>query len=146
MKKRKITMLLVLVLCCCLAAITGGAESAQEAGSALPESFQLDAYSYEELTAIRDAVDARIAELEIQQAMEHLDRRMVFMNQEQIVLLRKFTRQDPTVIRLSENAPNETPVTWSSSDPSIASVSANGQVTGNAAGEAVITATAKENA
>ena len=112
---------------------------------ALPDNFSLESYSYEELTAIREAVESRLAELEKQQAIENLDRRLVFTNPEVLVLLRKTTRQEPTVVKLKEEAPGETQVTWSTSDPAVATVSANGQVTGVSAGEAVITATAKDN-
>ena len=142
--KRKSFFLLIMIICCSLAASMALAESTNEAVS-VPDSFQIEAYSYEELTAIRDAVDVRLAELEKQNAIERLDRRMVFMDPNVVVLLRKNTRQDPTVIRLTEQAPGDTPVIWSTSDPAIATVSNNGQVTGVAAGEAVITATAKDN-
>ena len=137
---KKIYLFFALILCCALAAPAALAES-----PVLPENFPLESYSYEELTAILEAVESRIAELEKQQAIENLDRRLVFTNPEALVLLRKTTRQEPTVVKLTEEAPSETQVTWTTSDPAVATVSANGQVTGVAAGEAVITATAKDN-
>ena len=137
---KRIYLFFALILCCALAAPAALAES-----PALPDNFSLESYSYEELTAIREAVDARIADLEKQQAIENLDRRLVFTNPEAVVLLRKTTRQEPTVVKLTEEAPGETQVTWSTSDPAVAKVSENGQVTGVSAGEAVITATAKDN-
>ena len=137
---KKIYLFFALILCCALTAPAALAES-----PALPENFPLESYSYEELTAILEAVESRIAELEKQQAIENLDRRLVFTNPEALVLLRKTTRQEPTVVKLTEEAPTETQVTWSTSDPAVATVSANGQVTGVSAGEAVITATAKDN-
>ena len=137
---KRIYLFFALILCCVLAAPAALAES-----PALPDNFSLESYSYEELTAIREAVESRIAELEKQQAIENLDRRLVFTNPEALVLLRKTTRQEPTVVKLTEEAPSETQVTWTTSDPAVATVSANGQVTGVSAGEAVITATAKDN-
>lgn len=137
---KRIYLFFALILCCALAAPAALAES-----PALPENFPLESYSYEELQAIREAVESRLAELEKQQAIENLDRRLVFTNPEALVLLRKTTRQEPTVVKLTEEAPSETQVTWTTLDPAVATVSANGQVTGVSAGEAVITATAKDN-
>lgn len=110
----------------------------------VPESFHVEDYTYEELSAIKNQIDVRMQELKVQYEMEHLDRRLEFMEQEVLVLQKHYIKKEPTVVRLTDSAPAQTTFRWSTSNPEVATVSNGGQVSALAPGDAVITATARD--
>jgi len=112
---------------------------------ACAESFDVTAYSYEELVEIRDAVVEKIAEMDRQYAIENGNRKIIF-EEEAVQLLRGRTQQlSPSVERVVEEAPAKTQLVYSSSDPEVAKVSNTGLITAVSVGEAVITCSAKDD-
>ena len=120
--------------------VTAPSVSRAETGT----SFDISLYSYEELVAIREQVEIRLEEIERENAMKNADRKITFEEPERIVFLKQTTTQLPEVTIIKESAPAKTRLDWSSSDPAIATVTAQGKVTAISAGDAVITATAKD--
>ncbi len=133
MMKQRIRTALILAMVCALAIGTACAE------------FDVNQYSYEELVEIRQQVSDRLEELDRQYAIEHADRTITFEDPEKVIYLKQSATQTPTVMIIKEEAPASTSFVWSSSDPEIARVNERGQVTAMAAGDAVITATARDN-
>ena len=112
---------------------------------AVAESFDVSAYSYEELLAIRETVNEQIAEMERQYAIENGNRVIAFEEGE-LTLFKGCTQKlAPQVRRVVEDAPEKTSFVYASSDAAIAKVSAEGVVTAVSAGDAVITCTAKDD-
>ena len=107
--------------------------------------FDIEQYSLDELKQIKEQVDDRISDLERQWAIEHGDRTITFEEQEITLFTKRTKKVVPIVTRVVEDAPKNTTFIWSSSDQSIAKVSAEGTITAVAYGDAVITATAKDN-
>ena len=108
-------------------------------------AFDVEQYSLDELREINEQVDERLAVLEREWAIEHGDRTVTFEEGEFTLFTKKTQKLQPIVTRVVEDAPEKTSLTWSSSDDTIAKVSSEGIVTGVAKGDAVITATAKDN-
>ncbi len=132
-RRRCFGVALILLVVCMLAFGTGTAE------------FDVGQYTYEELTEIKQLVDARLEELNRQYAIEHADRTFSFAESEQVVFIGRNTEQQPDVTIISEEAPAKTQFIWSTSDDTVATVSTSGRVTAVAAGDAVITAAAEDN-
>ena len=124
-------ILTLAMLACCSIAETAG--------------FDVTQYSYEELLEIKEQVDARLVELEKQQAMESKDREISFEQEELLVFVGDRGRLRANVERLTEDAPRKTKLVWTSSDPEIARVNVDGYVSAVAGGDAVITACADDN-
>jgi len=124
----------ILVAAVCMAVALAGAEE-----------VDLSWYSEEELLALREAVDLRLEELAREEAIAHADRRITFEKTEMSMYVGESMNQRPGVIRIREEAPWRTDFEWTSSDETIAKVGPDGVVTGVAAGDAVITATTKDN-
>lgn len=108
-------------------------------------AFDVELYSLDELREINAQVDERLAVLEREWAIEHGDRTVTFEEGEITLFAKKSQKLQPIVTRVVEDAPEKTSLTWSSSDDAIAKVNSEGTVTGVAKGDAVITATAKDN-
>ena len=113
--------------------------------AACAEGMDFSGYSYEELLAMRDAINARLEEIEWAEALANADRRITFENTETTIYLRGQTSQRPAVERLTEEAPWRTEFEWSSSNPEVAAVDWAGTVTAVSAGDAEITAAAMDN-
>lgn len=107
--------------------------------------LDLSGYTYDELSAIRDEIDARMEEIKREEAIANADRRIFFEQDEMIVYPDSSVSQRPSVERLTEDAPWRTRFDWSSSDETIALVDAQGTVTAIGSGDAVITATVRDN-
>ena len=114
-------------------------------GGACAAGIDLSGYSYEELTEIQEAVAARLKEMDREAALANADREITFEQDEQIIYVGREARQLPTVRILRENAPAQTQFVWSSSDPEVAQVGADGIVTAVSRGDAEITCTAADN-
>ena len=114
-------------------------------GFAAAEGFDLSGYNAEELLTLREAIDLRLEELAREEAIAHADRRITFEKTEETLYIRESMNQRPSVERIREEAPWRTDFEWASSDETIAQVGPEGVVTGIMAGDAVITATAKDN-
>ena len=127
-------MIGILAVLICLAITAAGAEEMDFSG-----------YSYDELLAMRDAINARLEEIEWAEALANADRRITFENAETTIYLRGQTSQRPAVERLTEEAPWRTEFEWSSSNPEVAAVDWAGTVTAISAGDAEITAAATDN-
>ena len=132
--KKNLASMIILLIC---AIIIGCANAEIE--------IDVYQYSYEELLEIRQLVDGRIEEMDRQYALEHADRKIVFEEPEQIVYLGREAQVLPTVERITEDAPSNTEFVWASSDPAVATVNNRGTVRAVSAGDAVITASAKDN-
>lgn len=124
----------ILITCICLAAACGYAE--------VPDVNHL---SREELIELREQIDARIAELDREEAIANADRKISFPEEEVILFIRESATQHAEIERLTDDAPWRTHLTWSSSDPEIATVDKNGSVAAVNSGDAVITATIEDN-
>ena len=109
------------------------------------EGFDATAYSYEELQQIQQKINERLEELDRQYAIENADRQIVFAEDGILLFVKQAIYVSPEVIRKTENAPNQTKLKWTSSNPDIVRVRDNGQLTGYAQGDAVITVTAADN-
>lgn len=112
---------------------------------ALAEGFDVSPYSYEELLEIRDTVNEAIREMERQYAIEHGNRKITFEESEATVFKGATLKLEPSVRRVTEEAPEETSFVYTSSDPEIAKVSSAGTITGVGYGDCVITCTAKDD-
>lgn len=134
--KRRIAVWTAVILALALAAGAGLAEGVD---------FDVYRYSYEELNEIRQLVDRRIEEMNREYAVEHADRSIAFDITETILFPGELFRAVPTVTPLTEEAPGQTKIVWSSSNPDIAKVFAKGLVKVTGTGDAVITATAQDN-
>ena len=84
----------ILAVLACLALTAAGAEGTDFSG-----------YSYDELIALREAIDARLEEMEWAEALANADRRISFENAEETIYLQGQTSQRPSVERLTEEAP-----------------------------------------
>ena len=117
------------------------------AGAGLAEEVDFDVYrySYEELNKIKQMVDQRLEEMKREYAVEHADRSITFDITEIVLFPGEQFRADPTVTPLTEEAPSQTKIVWSSSNPDIAKVFDKGLVKVTGTGDAVITAAAKDN-
>ncbi len=133
---RKQYIIVVITLLAAGILLFSGAEAAE---------FDPDRYTYDELIEIRQQIDERLAEIEKQNALANADRSIQFDLAEMVIFLRRSEEQQPKVTILKEGAPERTQFDWNSSNPEIASVAPNGKVTAESAGDAVITATAKDN-
>lgn len=109
------------------------------------DAFNVENYSLEELKSIKESVDSRIAELEREWAIEHGNRTITFDFAELTLFVKQKQKVSPIVTRILDDAPANTSIIWSSSNPGIASVSSDGTVSAIAYGDAFITATAKDN-
>ena len=107
--------------------------------------IDLTGYTYDELSAIRDEIDARMEAIRREEAIANADRKIFFEEEELIVYPDSSVSQRPSVERLTEDAPWRTRFDWSSSDETVARVDAQGTVTAAGSGDAVITATVRDN-
>ncbi len=132
MKKQHLHFIMILLTCVMLI---------------VPAAAEIDVYgyTYDELVAIREQIDARLKELDREHALENADRALSFEQAEQVLFLGRELRVLPLVTVLKEGAPRNTTFTWTSSDPAVASVANRGTVRALAQGDAVITATAADN-
>jgi uncharacterized protein YjdB len=109
------------------------------------EGFDAGRYTYEELQQIRQQIDDRLAEMDREYAIENADRQIVFPEEEAILFLKQKTQVMPEVIRKTEEAPAQTRLNWTSSNPEAATVANNGKVSATGRGDTVITAMAADN-
>lgn len=102
-------------------------------------------YSYDELVSMRESLDSYIKGLERQYAIEN-GNRVITLNEAEVSIYqtKQFTFE-ADVKRVVEEAPETTAFVWTSSDDSIAKVSATGIVTAVNYGDAVITCTAADD-
>ena len=107
--------------------------------------FNVEAYSYEQLQAIQQLVDAKMLDMERQYAIENGNRAIVFEETEYTIFLKKSQTLTPTITRIVDDAPTRTTLLWTSTDSDIVKVSSEGIITGMAAGNTSITATAKDD-
>ncbi len=107
--------------------------------------IDLSGYTYDELSAIRDEIDASMDEIKREEAIANADRKIFFEEDELIVYPDSSVIQRPSVERLTEDAPWRTRFDWSSSDEAIVRVDGQGYVTAVGSGDAVITATVRDN-
>ena len=114
-------------------------------GTACAVEFNVDSYTYDELLEIQQIVDGQIAEMQRQYAIENGNRIITFNEEEINVYAKKTQKVTPIVTKVVDDAPNKTSFVWTSSDTSIAKVSSEGVVTAVSYGDAVITATAKDD-
>ena len=114
-------------------------------GTACATEFNVTSYTYDELLAIQQIVDTQIAELQRQYAIENGNRIITFEEDELNIYVNKTKKITPIVKKVINDAPDKTSFVWSSSDTSIAKVSAEGIVTAISYGDAVITASAKDD-
>ena len=108
-------------------------------------SFNVDAYSKEELLAIRDIIDAKIREYEIQDIIENGDRSIEIVSPDELLYIGKTIKLTANVIRRFDSAPPNTKIIWVSSDPSVATVTSDGVIKGISNGEVEIKAIADDN-
>lgn len=135
--KRSFALFLVLILGMICAAIPVHAEEAP--------SIDWSGYSYDELVTIREELDDYIKDLERQYAIEN-GNRVITLNQTDISIYQsKSFTFEPDVKRVVDDAPESTEFIWSSSDDTVATVSATGTVTAVGYGDAVITCTASDD-
>lgn len=136
-KKQSFALFLVLILGMICVAMPAYAEGTS--------SIDWSEYSYDELTTIREGLDSYIKNLERQYAIEN-GNRIITLNQTDVSIYQSKTYTfEPDVKRVVEEAPENTEFIWTSSDETIATVSATGTVTVVGYGEAVITCTASDD-
>ena len=109
------------------------------------QSIDWSEYTLDELLEMQEGISSEISELQRQWAIEHGDRKITFDREKVSVYAGKTATLAPTVEKVIETAPDTTKLLWSSSDPAIATVNANGTVTGVSKGVAVITCSAEDN-
>ena len=109
------------------------------------EGYDISQYSYDELIALRETIDARLDDIAREEAIANADRLITFENDEMTVFTGRSASQRPAIERLSDDAPWRTHFEWSSSAPEIATVDETGVVTARSAGDALITATTTDN-
>lgn len=135
--KRSFALFLVLILGMICASIPVYAEEAT--------SIDWSGYSYDELVTIREELDSYIKDLERQYAIEN-GNRVITLNQTDVSIYQsKSFTFEPDVKRVVDDAPENTEFIWTSSDDTVATVSATGTVTAVGYGEAVITCTASDD-
>jgi len=132
--RRTVTGILTAILIVCICLAVAGAEAPDISGM-----------SREELTALREQIDARIEEMNREEAIANADRRVSFPEEEVVIFAREAATQNAEIERLKDDAPWRTVFNWSSSDPKIATVDKNGAVTALKSGDTVITATIADN-
>ncbi len=108
-------------------------------------TFNWDDYTYEELLVIQEELNSIVQEKQREWAIENGNRVIDF----DITDLTLYTTQNktivPSVTRIVEDAPETTTLIWTSSDESVARVSAAGVVTGVSMGNAEITCKAADD-
>lgn len=113
-------------------------------GMAQAATPDLSGCSYEELVAIRDEAERLIRERDVEWAKENGNRRITLNDAD--VFVGKKIKLNPTLERVTEDAPQKTTLKWETSDPAVAKVGKDGTVTGVAEGIAVITVSAADDA
>ncbi|MDO4492855.1 MAG: Ig-like domain-containing protein, partial [Clostridia bacterium] len=114
------------------------------ASSAFAAEFNVEDYTREELIAINETVDARLAELNAQYAREHANRIITLDTEAPVLGTGKNLKVTATVAKVVDEAPDKTTLVWKSSNDKVARVS-NGTVTAVAPGTAEITVSAKDD-
>ena len=137
MKKYVLLLLAVLVL------LTAAAVSAQDDAGA--GQFDWESYSYEELLVIQSELNDAVEIKRREWAIENGNRTIELDIPDATIYTTATQQLTPTVTRVLDDAPENTTFVWTSSDDTIARVSASGTVTGVSAGDAVITCTAADD-
>lgn len=153
MKTKKLfSLALVLLLVATCFALPVFAEGNQESSTNSGSSPALDIpsinwsdYSYDELLLLRDGLDSYIHELERQYAIENGNRIITLNESDPTIYQTQSFAFAAEVKRVVEDAPETTDFIWTSSDESIAKVSAAGVVTAVNYGDAIITCTASDD-
>ena len=88
-----------------------------------------------------------VSNTQISETAENLSptRSIVLSVEDPVVYVGKSLKVGFTVEKLQDTAPKQTTLVWSSSDPAIAAVNANGQVSGKKSGSVTIMASAKDD-
>lgn len=137
MKKLAMLLLTAFIL------LTAAAAAAQKAGET--NQFAWESYSYEELLAIQADLEEAVEIKRREWAIEN-GNRQIELDVPAVTLYTTQTRLlTPTVTRVLDDAPEKTSFVWSSSDDTVARVSASGMVTAVSAGDAVITCSAADD-
>lgn len=135
--KKLLAMVLVLGCLCLLAPANAAAEGPDKA-------FNWEDYTLDELLEIREGLSSVIAEKQREYAIEHGDRKILMPAEEQ-VYVGGTLKLAPEIEKVVETAPDITKLVWKSSDETVATVSAAGDVRGVSKGEAIITCSADDN-
>ena len=109
------------------------------------DSFDWSKYSYHELLAIYEDLTESLNEAARQYAIENGNRKIVFSNEIEEIMVGRTSTIDVRVDKVVEDAPDRTNLIWKSSDDSIVRVAAGGRITGVAGGTAEITCTAQDD-
>ncbi len=113
--------------------------------SSLPADFDWEAFSLEDLLIIQEKLNTVVLEKQRQWAIEN-GNRVIDLDAVDFTLYTGQTRTvTPAVTRVVDDAPETTRFVWSSSDDSVARVSAAGTVTAVGMGDAEITCTAADD-
>lgn len=109
-----------------------------------PLDFDYDQLSLEELETLETKVSAALEAKRLEYAKEHGNRKIEFESDSMVLFVGGKEKVVPSVVRVLEDAPEKTKLSWSSSDDKVAKV-ANGTVTGVGTGKAVITCFAADD-
>ena len=97
------------------------------------------------ITVLVIAVMTLFAIFAFAETAQQPNRQIVITNNSVAVYIGKTARIEAAVEALDESAPRKTTLVWTSADPSVAKVAANGTVSGVSAGQTVITVQAKDD-
>lgn len=98
-----------------------------------------------ELQALLDALDGKIAALQTEYAAKNGNRRISVEPEAVSLFEGERVTLAPSVLRMSEEAPEKTSFTWSSKDSNVAAVSAGGSITALSPGKTVVICAASDD-
>lgn len=126
---------MMMALCLVLAMVPAGAEGEKTV-------------SWDDILALRQEIadmEARLAEMEKQYALENANRLITVDQPEVLVIVKKSVTLTANVEKLLDSAPETTRLVWETSDKAVAKVDKKGKITGVAAGTCVITVKAADD-
>lgn len=108
-------------------------------------AIDINDLSYEELLELQRQAEEQLAEYNRQYAIEHGNRRIELDYENLMLFVKEQKKVVASVSRVTDDAPEETQLKWTTSDEKVATVSSSGTITAVGKGDAVITCLAKDD-